>query len=441
MQETAFKNRRTTLLSKIEGGVAIIPSNDFKTRSNDTEFSFRQSSDFKYLTGFGEASSVLVLTTKDDVQKSILFVQPKNELQEMWMGRRMGVEKADDILGMDEVYSIEKFEEMLPEILVGHKAMFYDLFDNETYLKLSKALASINGMKKRKVHKPTSLNHLVPLIGAQKLLKDQNEISFMKTAAAATNIAHRAAMAMAAPGKSEADVHNLMEYLFKQEGASGNAYDSIVAGGENALVLHYIDNNKTLNDGELLLIDAGSEVNLYASDVTRTFPINGKFTDIQKDLYQLTLEAQKTGLSKSLPGRTLAEVHLDTSRMLAQGLKDFGLFNGDVDGIIESGELRKYYPHGTSHWLGLDVHDNCPYLDENLEDIKLEEGMCFTIEPGLYFSESAGELPSGFAGVGIRIEDDILITKDGHDNLTSSIPKEIKEVEEACNADYREFLA
>jgi Xaa-Pro aminopeptidase len=254
----------------------------------------------------------------------------------------------------------------------------------------------------------------------------------------------RAAMALSQPGVNEKEINTLLTYLFNQEQGEGPAYDSIVAGGENALILHYINNNMTLKEGDLLLIDAGAQVNTYASDVTRTFPVNGKFTEAQAELYSLVLDSQKAAMAHMKIGNTLGSIHLETSKALATSLKDAGILSGSLDEIMETGSYRTYYPHGTGHWLGLDVHDESPYLidegNDTLSDVSLEEGMAFTCEPGLYFPADDKNVPSKWRGIGIRIEDDLIMNESGFTNITSSIPKEIKEVEEACQGDLKSIL-
>lgn len=441
MFPTNFKERREKLLNSLSHAIAIIPSANHVTKSHDTEFPFRQNSNFKYLTGFNEPDSILVLTSYPE-NKSILFLREKDPFMEMWSGRRMGPQKALEILEVDETYPIEKFEETIEKLLVGHEKLYMDLFDEpKVFTKVRDICKKLYHRKKTKENTPPkNFFHLNPLIEKQRLIKDQNEIHFMKTAMIATNKAHRAAMALAAPGVNEKEVNALMQYLFTKDLSNGSAYDNIVAGGDNANILHYIENNADLKDGDLLLIDAGSELNLYATDITRTFPVNGKFTKIQADVYEIVLEAQKTAISHAWVGRTLKEVHEHTCKVLSQGLIDLKVLKGSVDEVMETMSFKKYYPHGTGHWLGLDVHDQNPYQTDEYEDTKFEEGVIFTVEPGLYFPKSDASIPEHLRGIGIRIEDNILITKNGHENLSAMIPKEIKEIEEACSKDYKDFL-
>jgi Xaa-Pro aminopeptidase len=354
----------------------------------------------------------------------------------------MGVTKAEELMEVDAVHSIEDFERIFPDLMLGHDTIFMDLFEDSTDVvkMLERCKKLISSKRKSKVRIPLNFKNLRNVIGKMRIQKDQNEVLAMKKAAAATLLGHKGAMAFTAPGKNEAEVQAYMEFLFKTSGAQGVAYESIVAGGNNANTLHYVSNNQTLSDGDLLLIDAGAEFNLYAADVTRTFPVNGTFSSAQKEVYQLVLEAQKASIAKAIPGKTLTDIHKEALKVLTDGLIHLKVLEGSLQENLENQNFRRFYPHGTGHWLGLDVHDECPYIDDNLEEIVLQPGMAFTIEPGLYFPATDATLRSELQGIGIRIEDDILITENGHDILTAGIPKEIKEVEEACKADYKSFL-
>lgn len=439
--ETDFIGRQNALLEKTGAAVAIISGASHVTKSHDTEFPFRQNSDFKYFTGFMEPDATLVLSKNHEGEiKRVLFLQEKNPEMEMWTGIRLGTQKAPEVLPIDEAYANHELARRLPDLLKGHKCLFFNFFNKDLQATITKVVKSLTGKRKEKFHHPLNWQHISPLIGMLRLKKDANEILAMKKAAFLTDLGHRAAMAYARPGLNEKEVNNLLSFLFQKESGEGPAYDSIVAGGNNALILHYINNNQNLQDGDLLLIDAGAQVNTYASDVTRTFPVNGTFNSAQKDLYQIVLNAQKSAIGHMKIGATLKEIHEHTCTSLLNALLEAKVLQGSFEENWENASYRKYYPHGTGHWLGLDVHDQSPYLDEELEDIKLEAGMCFTCEPGLYFSENESQLPKGWFGQGIRIEDDILMTKEGPENLTRSIPKEIKEVEEACGLELNEVL-
>ncbi len=436
----SYKGRRSSLAKTIKNGLIIVPAGSPQVRSHDTEFPFRQNSNFKYLTGFYEPQACLLIKVHDETANEILFVRPKDELAELWCGSRTGVEKAKDLIQVDQTFSIDELTERLSDLMEGHEKVYFDLYDKSLMPQVLKASRITDLRRKKKVLKPNSFHHLPPIIGRMRLIKEASEIQSMKKAARASEVAHKAAMALTHPGKNESEIHNLMEYLFRKEGAEDNAYEPIVAGGTNGLILHYIENNSPLKTGETLLIDAGAQVDLYASDVTRTFPISGTYTGPQKDIYALVLKAQKKAFELSIPGKTLGEIHKETSLTLIEGMIDLKILQGDPLEIWNQEKHRKYYPHGTGHWLGLDVHDESPYLEEDLNEVKLAPGMVFTVEPGLYLPEHDSSIPTQYRGIAVRIEDDLLITEKSHENLTANIPKEIKEVEEACQQDYQQFL-
>ncbi len=442
MDLTNFTDRIDRLFEMMNDGVAIIGSAKYQTRSNDTEYPFRQNSNFRYLTGITEPDCALVLSQRGSKNKKILFIRENNEFEEMWMGKRLGLEKGAAYIDADEVYPIEQLETMLSKILPGHKNLYVHFHERADIFNMAREVCGELFNKKRKASAlpPTAIRNVGALIEKLRLVKDQNEILTMKKAMIATNKAHRAAMAFSAPGKSEKEVNALIEYLFTKDASQGHAYENIVAGGNNANILHYIENNQELNDGDLLLIDAGSELNSYATDITRTFPVNGKFTGIQKEVYEIVLDSQKAAISHVFEGRTLDLLHQTTSKFLCQGLIDLKVLKGSLEENLESESYRKYFPHGTGHWLGLDVHDQNPYRDEDDDFTKFSENMIFTIEPGLYFPAEDSNVRDELKGIGIRIEDNILVTKSGHENLSAMIPKEVKEVEEACAKDYKEFL-
>lgn len=441
MENTSFQQRRMKLLSLMQDGVAIIPAAGEVTRSHDTEYPFRQDSSFKYLTGFSEPDAVLVLCQNNKHVRDVLFVRPKNPEMEMWTGKRLGVEQTKNVFDFDEVYCIDDFDAKIGDLLKGHKNLYIDFFHHKAMAdRVHPILQSFFNRRRLTEPTPTSMINLYSLVGKLRLYKSANEIQAIKTAIGITKDAHKAAMAFAAPGKNEREVHALIKYIFNKKGADAEAYHSIVAGGDNANILHYINNNCELKNKDLLLIDAGSEFGLYASDITRTFPVNGKFTDVQKDLYQLVLQSQKDAFNVCLPGKTLDDVHTVARRTLTQGLIDFKLLTGSVDENMEKHSYRSYYPHGTGHWLGMDVHDQCPYNDEDFAQIKLKAGMVFTVEPGLYFAKGKEDVPEKFEGIGIRIEDNILITETGYENMSAAIPKELKEVEEQCAQDWQSYL-
>ena len=442
MELTNYRERISNLFNLMEEGIAIIPSAQYVQRSNDTDFPFWQNSNFKYLTGINEPQCALVLSKTTEGEKVVLFMRENNPYEEMWAGKRMGLEDGQRHLEADAVFPIEKLESKLRELIPGHQNLYAHFHESPETFEMARKITGELFYQKRKAEKlPTkSFKNIALLIERLRLVKDQNEILTMKKAMIATDKAHRAAMALAAPGKNEKEVTALLDYFFTKDASQGRAYDNIVAGGNNANILHYINNNSNLNDGDLLLIDAGSHINHYATDITRTFPVNGKFTEIQKDVYSIVLEAQKSSISHVFEGRNQNQLHQAGSKVLAQGLRDLKVLDQSVDEILEKSLHRKYFPHGTGHWIGIDVHDQCPYFDDNNEFVKFEKGMIFTIEPGLYFPKEDDKVREELKGIGIRIEDNILVTEKGHENLSSMIPKEIKEVEDACKEDISNFF-
>ncbi|MBK25196.1 MAG: Xaa-Pro aminopeptidase [Halobacteriovorax sp.] len=436
-----LKNRREKLIALLNGAAAVFPATTHQKRSNDTEFPFRQCSNFFYLTNLHEPDAFFVITPKGKTAITTLFVRPKDPAMEQWTGLRLGTEKAKELTGVDQCFEIGDFDKMLPELLTGHDTVAYDFYESERiWSNIHSALKTLRRKRNSTEPRPLKTLDLSDLIGRLRLVKSDYELEQMRKAAVITDKAHRAAMAMSAPGKTEKEVHALMEYIFLGHGGDGNAYDNIVATGENGLILHYVENDQEIKDGDTLLIDAGCQFNLYASDVTRTFPANGKFSDAQKELYQICLDAQLSCLSFAGPGKTLKEVHHHAVEVLVEGMLKLGIMTGDKDILIKEEKFKTYYPHGTGHWLGLDVHDQSPYLDETWELTKLAPGMCFTIEPGLYIPKDDSSVPEKYRGLSVRIEDDIVITENGIENLTAFIPKTIEEVEAACTGDYREFL-
>jgi len=436
-----YIKRRKRLLDKIDEGIIFIPSASLKNRSNDTDFPFRQNTDFYYFTGFSEYNSILVLSKKKDQIKSIIYVEKKDPTLELWTGTRTGAEKAKEILSTDDSFNIEEFDRQLAGLLEGHSNVYIDHYLHQTWRKqIFNVSSNLWNQRKKPNHVPAHFHHLNVLTDEMKLYKDEFEIAQIKKASTLSLKAHLAVMAYAKVGANERDLEALLFYFFKQNLGGGPAYDPIVASGENANILHYVKNNETLKDGDLVLVDAGAEYGLYASDITRTFPVNGKYSDAQKKVYEIVLAAQNQAIQNAIPGSTLKDVHTTASLTLIEGLIELSILKGNKEDLFKSEKHRQYYPHGTGHWLGLDVHDQCPYLDKNLDEIKLSDGMVFTVEPGIYLPSNDENIPKEFRGVGIRIEDDLLITKDGNENLSQQIPKTIDAVEEACGKDFKNYI-
>jgi Xaa-Pro aminopeptidase len=431
-----FTENRDKLLNLMnDNSVIVIQSNSNKQRSNDTDFPYRQDSNFYYLTGFKEDSSAIVLSKKEGKTQSYIFVHPKDPLKEMWAGKRMGVEKAADYFNVDFAYSISDLNMQLEEIFKNSEYLYLSNSDQSSRTILENKRASKEGH----LYADT-ISDADSLVLKLRRKKQPYEIEMIKEALKLTSKAHHAAMAMAAPSKKEYEVMALVEYLFKSGGASWDAYTTIVAGGNNANVLHYIENSKRLVDGDLILMDAGAEFNLYASDVTRTFPVNGKFSTAQKELYSIVLETQKKVITEIAPGVLRSSIGDQAIKLLSQGLKDIGVLKEGMDEIIENELYKPYYPHGIGHWMGLDVHDPVAYKDSDNSEYAFEAGDILTIEPGLYLDASDERIPKAFRGIGIRIEDDILLTESGHENLSEAIAKEIDDVELMCQKSLYDYI-
>ena len=440
MNNKIFKSRRQTILEQMSNGVALIPSGSMQIRSNDTEFPFRQESNFYYLSGFNEPDCLLLLCKSDSHSKSILFLRDRDLQMEMWVGKRLGVEAACEALDIDEAYDISKLEEELKELLKGYTTTYLDTFSEHPYLDIAKKVSHSLFLSRGVDISPKNYIHLNTLLEKQRLIKEPYEIEQIKKALSITTKAHHASMAMVKPGMKEYEIQAIMEYIFKKEGSAHDAYGSIVAGGNNANTLHYVENSMPLNEGDLMLIDAGCEWNYYASDITRTTPVNGKFSKPQQALYEGILDAQvkiiesiKTGMSKQL-------IQEKSEYLLAGVLCDLKVIEGSFEEIMETKSYRKYYPHGIGHWMGLDVHDTCPYKEDNGRDVLFTEGMVLTVEPALYLPIDDTAVAQEYRGIGIRTEDDILVTKNSFENLSSDIAKTVEEIEKMCARDYREFI-
>lgn len=434
-----FARHRQRLFERLRErrAAAVVPTGGLRTRNNDCEYRFRPHSDFWYLTGFAEPEAVLVLlpgpSAEDD--RSVLFLRERDPEMEIWYGRRLGVDKAPAALGVDEAHPIGELWDHMAELLTGYPSILYRLGEDPAFDRdMGECVALLRRKARRSVLPPAELVDPLPLLHELRLFKDADELAVMRRAAEITTEAHVAAMARAAHGVGEWEIEALIEGTFRARGGTGAAYTSIVAGGENACILHYIENDRPLRDGDLLLIDAGCEFDWYASDVTRTFPVSGTFSAEQRALYEVVLHAQKKGLEASRPGNTLAGIHELVVHELTAGLVELGLLSGKVDDLVGSGAFRRFYMHGTGHWLGLDVHD-CGAQATAEGPRLLEPGMVFTVEPGLYVAPDEEGVDERWRGLGVRIEDDVLITADGHENLTAAVPKEIDEVEAACRGE------
>ena len=433
MIETHFSHRRTQLLDMMEEGVAIITSAPTQTRSNDTEYPYRQNSDFYYLCGFNEDNAILVLITTAESTKTILFVEAYNAEHALWNGDRLGVEGSRERFNVDEVYDVATYTDMIQELLREHINLYIDLYSENSRLneakKSAQSLHSTRGIKRH----IRAIRDVTFLIRKLRLIKSPEEIETIKKAIALTAEAHHQAMRVCKSGMKEYQLQAAMNYVFLNSGASAEAYGAIVAGGNNANTLHYIDNSDELRDGELVLIDAACEWELYASDITRTFPVNGKFTDAQREVYNAVLEVQLRVIDAIKPGVKRAWLQHYSEELLCDALINLGILSGERETLMDAKEHKKYAPHGIGHWMGLDVHDPCPYVDEEGESLAFMAGMVMTIEPGLYFRVDDESVPEYYRGIGIRIEDDILVTEEGYENLSAMIVKSVEEIERCCN--------
>jgi len=435
MTHAHFLARRKRLLKAIGNGVAIIPTAPEVVRNRDAHYPYRFDSYFWYLAGFPEPEAVLVLVGGDGKRKakSILFCREKHAEREIWDGYRYGPPAAKAAFGFDAAYPIEQFDKKLPELLVDRDTLWHAIGHDEAWdARIAKALNAVRAQTRAGKRAPRAIHDLRAELDAMRLLKDDAELATMQRAADIASAGHARAMHACRPGMAEYELEAELSYEFRKRGADGHAYTPIVAGGANACVLHYVSNDKLLNDNTLVLIDAGCEVQGYAADITRSFPVNGRFNAAQKDVYEIVLAAQAAAIAASAPGRHFMEAHDAAVRVLTQGLVDLKLLAGDLDNLIEKGDYRRFYMHRTGHWLGLDVHDAGEYKAGDQWAL-LRPGMTVTVEPGLYIAPAA-DIPPALAGIGIRIEDDIRITADGCDVYTTA-PKSVAEIEEVMRHD------
>ena len=429
-----FRARRDKLIQQMGEGVAIIPTAPEAIRNRDSHYPFRFDSYFYYLTGFKEPEAVLFVVAGKS-PKTILFCRDKDIEREIWDGFRYGPAAAMQTFGFDEAYSINQLEELAPQLLANQAQFFYSLgADTAWDSKISAWLNHLRTQARTGVSAPDQIVDVRKILDEMRLIKSPFEIDVMHRSANIAAAAHQRAMQFAKPGMMEYEVEAEFLHEFYRRGAQAPAYTSIVAGGANACTLHYNANNAQLHDGDLLLIDAGCELDGYASDITRTFPINGKFSPAQKDLYALVLAAQAAAIEKVAPGRHWNAPHEAALRVLAEGFIDLGLCSGTVDAVIESGSYRQFYMHRTGHWLGLDVHDAGEYKTSVGEWRQLEVGMVLTVEPGCYV-RPADNVPEEFWNIGIRIEDDVVVTATGCEILTKAAPKAISEIEDLMHDD------
>lgn len=429
-----FRARRDQLIQQMGEGVAIISTSPEAIRNRDSHYPYRFDSYFYYLTGFKEPEAVLFVMA-GKFPKTILFCRDKDIEREIWDGFRFGPDAAKELFGFDQAYSIQQLDEIAPKLLANQDQLFYSLGADAAWD--SKVTAWLNHLRTQArtgISAPDQVLDVRKLLDEMRLIKSPFEIDLMHRSANIAAAAHQRAIQFTKPGMMEYEVEAEFLHEFYRRGAQAPAYTSIVAGGANACTLHYNANNAQLRDGDLLLIDAGCELDGYASDITRTFPVNGKFSPAQKDLYQLVLAAQAAAITKVAPGQHWNAPHEAALKVLAQGFIDLGLCQGTVDAVIESGSYRQFYMHRTGHWLGLDVHDAGEYKDKQDAWRVLEPGMTLTIEPGCYV-RPADKVPEHFWNIGIRIEDDAIVTPTGCEIMTKAAPKTISEIEDLMHDD------
>ena len=430
-----FITRRDCFFSQMPNhSVALIPAGAEVTRSNDTEYPFCQNKNFYYLTGFHEPDALLVLITEETTkqQQAILFCRAKDPLQEVWHGRRIGQTQAQEVFNFNQCFTLEDIEQLVPEYLQNKKQILFCQGENTAFdQKVLHWLSEVKKLSRQGIKAPSILLDCTAIIHEMRLIKSKAELAIMRKVNRISGLAHQRAMRQTQVGKYEYQIEADILHEFAQHGARYPAYGSIVAGGDNANILHYTDNNDTLKNDDLLLIDAGGELAGYAADITRTFPVNGKFTPAQKTLYQLVLNVQALAINAIKPNATLAQLNALTCDYLTTELHKLGILTGELSQLLADKACKKYFIHGLGHWLGLDVHDVGDYqANDKREQLRLfKPGMVMTIEPGLYIPLNDDSVDEKWRGIGIRIEDNILVTDQDHENLTVNAPKSISEIE------------
>jgi Xaa-Pro aminopeptidase len=417
-----------------EGSAALIVSQPELTRNNDTMHEYRQNSDLFYLSGFEEPEAALLLLPKHPEHRVVMFVRPRDPEKEVWTGRRAGIDGARTTFGAERSHTIGELKEMLPKYLEGIDRLYLNLGqDHEMDLLALELLNRTRRGARSGLPGPSRLIDAATILHEMRLYKDPADLEALETATRITAEAHCEAMRAARPGMYEYELQAVVEYHFRRAGCHRWAYPSIIASGPNATILHYESNSRRLEEGELVLIDAGGEWGYVAADITRTFPVSGRFSPAQRKLYDIVLDAEKKAIEAAIPGAKFTDPHEAALRALVEGMVSVGLLRGDPAAIIqEETSYKRYFMHKTSHWLGMDVHDVGRYMVRG-EARVLGPGMVLTIEPGLYVAEDDADAPAEFRGIGIRIEDDILITESGNRILTSGVPKEAEEVERLCS--------
>jgi Xaa-Pro aminopeptidase len=427
IDSSVYRRRRERLAAAMQSGVAIVPTAPERTRNRDAHYPYRFDSYFYYLTGFREPEAVLVIVAGEK-PASILFCRDKDPEREIWDGFRHGPEAARAAFGFDEARSIGDLDTRMPDLLADCGALYCRLGEDASWdARITGWVNQVRGRVRRGVAAPGEMKDVHVLLDEMRLIKGPEELAVMRRAAAITSDAHRRAMRATRPDRTEYEIEAELLHEFRRQGAQAPAYTPIVAGGDRACVLHYVQNDGQLRNGELLLIDAGCELDGYAADVTRTFPVNGRFSKPQREIYELVLAAQAAAIAQVKPGNSWDAPHRAAVETLAQGLIDLKLLAGGLAEVVETGSYRKFYMHRTGHWLGLDVHDAGDYKRGG-EWRALASGMVLTVEPGCYIRAGAG-VPERYAGIGVRIEDDVAVTGAGAEVLTHDAPKRAAEIE------------
>jgi len=468
-----FADRRQRLAEAVGDGIAVIPGAREVTRNADTDYEFRQSSDFHFLTGFDEPDAVLVLNPAHAKERYVLFVRPRDREMEIWNGHRAGVEGAIATYGADTAYTIDQLDDKLREFAIDRPTLFYHLGNTAYDGRMIRLVDALRAVKTRGLVTPTRIEDPAPIVAEMRLRRSPAELARQRRACEISRDAHAEAMRFCRPGMHEYEVQAALEFVFRMAGSPRNGYPSIVASGPNACILHYHENTRRMEEGDLLLIDAACEWGYYSADITRTFPVGGRFTAPQRAVYQVVLDAQLAAIAACRPGHRYADIHEAARRALTEGLVRLGVLPRGVEESLAMHHYREFYMHGTGHWLGMDVHDVGDYRVRG-ESRRLEPGMVLTVEPGLYFDPAretvtyhlrefseeemwerryrlgtaaarkiedeekaraekvTHPVPREYRGIGVRIEDDIVITADGCEVLTAGTPKTIEEVERTC---------
>jgi Xaa-Pro aminopeptidase len=430
-----FAARREAYMQAIgPNAVAVVRSLPQRLRNGDAYHPFRQHSDVVYLTGFVEPETTLVLRPGAETERVVMFVRPRDPEMEVWDGRRAGLEGAKDRYGADAAYTSAELPSKLWELIANTDELHYSLgVDEELDVLVGQALARLRKWEKKGKRPPRAVVDPRLALHELRLHKRPEELALLRRACAITCDAHVAAMRIGRPGVFEHELEAVLDYTFRRAGGAGPGYATIAGSGDNATILHYIENDRRIEDGDLVLVDAGCEYDHYTADITRTWPANGRFTAPQRAVYELVLATQKAAIELARPGKTIDDIHDHCVRALTAGMIDLGLLTGTVDERVADEAYKRFYMHGTSHWLGLDVHDAGAYTVGG-KPRPLVPGMVITVEPGLYIARDAKDVPDELRGIGVRIEDDVAITADGHEVLTAACPKEVADVEAACRA-------